>query len=93
MDEIMGTTAQEDRNAVFERVWQRVMEGRTASAPVPWEGSAPAQPPEETQAHGSLQSESPQAASQEGDSAILPVRPRPDQDRPHSDFPTGHGGF
>ena len=74
MDETM-TARQEERNAVFERVWKRVMEGREDQSPVSVRGMAPE---EETAPHGSLQGE-------EGEMGILPA-PMPQS---QSDFPTG----
>lgn len=61
MDEIM-TARQAERDAVFQRVWKRVMEGREETSPV-------ALTQEETEPRGSLQSET-------GEMEILPA-PKP----------------
>ena len=92
MDETMGTLSKgsaEERNAVFERVWKRVMEGRTDTegSPIVWGENRAAQ---ETEAHGSLQGE--EETAQE--TALLPMgSQRAQGDRAHSDFPQGQVGF
>lgn len=84
MDEIMETTTPEDRNAVFERVWRRVMEGREdplAQGSLQGEGAPPIQGPEEPN------------REEEPGMALLPVESQQaNRDRSRGDFPPGHGG-
>ena len=88
MDETMGTLSNgsaEERNAVFERVWKRVMEGRTdaSGSPIVWGEDRAAQM---TEAHGSLQGEEETVQ----DTALLPMgSQRAQRDRTRSDFPQG----
>lgn len=92
MDETMGTLSKgsaEDRNAVFERVWKRVMEGRTDTegSPIVWGEDRATR---ETEAHGSLQGEEETAQEK----ALLPMgSQRAQGDRVQSDFPQGQVGF
>lgn len=80
MDETMGTTP-EERKAVFERVWKRVMEGREGESPVvTWDDMDTPEEPENRPGRGSLQEEEP--------APLLPACPA-GKDRPHSDFPNG----
>lgn len=88
METVLGKTPAEDRDAVFERVWKRVMEGREDTPPIVW-GDAARPPEENTEAHGSLQEETRRELDQE--LAVLPSAGG--QDRSHSDFPPSHGGF
>jgi hypothetical protein len=68
-----------DQQAVFDRVWQRVMAGR--SGPIAWSG-------EETHTLPQPEGETPQPTAETPESASLPV-PSPDQ--PRGDFPSNWG--
>ena len=79
MDETMSVR-REDRDAVFQRVWKRVMEGREETSPV-------ALTQEETEAHGSLQGE-------EGGVEVLPApMPRKKSDVPAGAVFLGEGSL
>lgn len=79
MDETMSVR-REDRDAVFQRVWKRVMEGREETSPVTLTQ-------EETEAHGSLQGE-------EGEVEVLPApKPQRESDYPAGAVFLGEGSL
>ncbi len=87
MDESTGTLPKElaeERNAVFERVWKRVMEGRTDTegSPIVW-----------GEAHTAGEGEACDTLQEEA-AALLPLGSQQTQgERSHSDFPQGQVGF